>query len=167
MRFRIRQIDPIAEPALGGARWDYADTFEILLDHPDDHAAEQWLRTALDRAGEPVRRLVRLVHRNVVRFDLDGIDADTSIGWRQVVSQHDVAALEADGSLLRAVIVARRHTPTRCTGSTYLFFHKRTTARLMWLIVRPLHLQVERQLLASAARTLTNPRINLPGSKQG
>jgi hypothetical protein len=90
-----------------------------------------------------------------VRFNLDLDDPDNLLGWHQIVSEHDFAAIEADGSLLRAVVVARRHTPTRCTGSTYLFFHKPTAARLMWLFVRPLHLQLERQLLAGAARALT------------
>jgi hypothetical protein len=164
MSARIRRIDPIDEPALGDARWDYADTFEVLLDHPDDHAAERWLRAALEHTDEPVRRLIRLVHRNVVRFDLDRNDADGFIGWHQVVSEHDVAAFEADGSLLRAVLVARRHTPTRCTGSTYLFFHKPTAARLMWLFVRPVHLLVERRLLAGAARALTSTRVDVPTS---
>ena len=159
---RIRQVDPLAEPVLGGARWDYADTFEVVLDHRDDHAADQWLRTALDHAGEPVRRLIRLVHRAVVRFDLDRNDPDTFLGWHQLVSEHDVAAVEADGSLLRAVLVTRRHSPTRCTGSTYLFFHRPTAARLMWLFVRPVHLRVERQLLAGAARALTDNRLDVP-----
>lgn len=162
MSFRIRRIDPIAEPALHGARWDYADTFEVVLDQPDDHPAEQWLRTALDQAGGPVRHLIGLVHRNVVRFNLDLDDPDNLLGWRQMVSEHDLGAIEADGSLLRAVLVARRHTPTRYTGSTYLFFHKPTAARLIWLFVRPLHLQMERQLLAGAARALTQSRAGVP-----
>jgi hypothetical protein len=155
MSFRIRRIDPITEPALDGVRWDYADTFEVLLDQPDDHPAEQWVRAALEQSSGPVRHLIPLVHRNIVRFNLDLDDPDNLLGWHQIVSEHDSAAIEADGSLLRAVVVARRHTPTRCTGSTYLFFHKPTAARLMWLFVRPLHLQLERQLLAGAARALT------------
>jgi hypothetical protein len=159
MSFRIRQIDPVAEPALRGARWDYADSFEILLDRPDDHPAGDWLTAALAEAAEPMRQLIRLVHRHVVRFDIDPAADDGLIGWRQLVSEHDVAAITADGSLVRAVLVARRHTPTRCTGSTYLFFHKPTAARLMWLFVRPIHLVAERRLLAGAARALTGKRL--------
>jgi hypothetical protein len=155
MSFRIRQLDPIPEPTLPCPRWDYADTFEVLLDQPDDHPADQWLRTALEQAGGPVRRLIPYVHRSVVRFNLDLDDPDDLLGWHQIESGHDFAAIEADGSLLRAVVAARRHTPTRCTGSTYLFFHKPAAARLMWMFVRPLHLHLERRLLAGAARALT------------
>jgi hypothetical protein len=153
--YRIRRIDPIDEPALRGARWDYAYSFEILLDHPDDNPAGAWLRGAIVEAGESKRRLIRLVHRHIVRFDMDRGDADGLIGWRQIVSEQDVAAIQADGSLLRAVLVARRHTPTRCTGSTYLFFHRPRAAGLMWLFVRPIHLEAERRLLAGAARAFT------------
>ena len=51
---------------------------------------------------------------------------------------------------------------TLVTGSTYLFFHRPTAARLMWLFVRPVHLRVERQLLAGAARALTDNRLDVP-----
>jgi hypothetical protein len=155
MTFRIRQVEPNPEPALGIAGWDYADSFELRFDRPDDHPPDLWLRTGLARAGAPVRRAITLVHRHVVRFDLDKTDRDGFLGWHQLVSEPDVAAVEADGTLIRAVIVARRPEPTRCTGSTYVFFHRPTAARLMWLVVRPIHLRVERRLLASAARALT------------
>lgn len=155
MSFRISRCDPGAEPRLGIAGWDYADSFEVRLDSPDDHPADVWLRSAVAQAGAPVRRLIRLVHRRVVRFDLDATDRDGFLGWHQLVSEHEVAAVEADGTLIRAVIVARRHEPSRCTTSTYIFFHRPIAARLMWLAVRPIHLQVERRLVASAARTLT------------
>lgn len=161
MSFRISKIDPIPEPALEGARWHYADTLEVSLDQRDDHSAEQWLRGALDQTSRPLRRLIRLVHRYIVRFDLDPDDPDNLLGWHQLVSEPDFAAIEADGSLLRAVLIARRHTPTRCTGSTYLFFHKQKASRLMWLFVRPLHLRLERQLLAGAARALTQSRASV------
>ena len=161
MSFRISKIDPITEPALNGARWDYGDTLEILLDQPDDHPAEQWLRTALDQTSGPLRRAIRLVHHHVVQFDLDPDDPDNLLGWHQLVSDDEFAAIEADGSLLRAVLVARRHTPTRCTGSTYLFFHKPAAARLTWLFVRPLHLHLERRLLTGAARALAQGRAGV------
>jgi hypothetical protein len=164
MSFRVRQIDPIAEPALRGEPWDYADSFDVLFDEPDDHPAEEWLRAAIEQAGEPMRRLIRLVHRGIVRFDFDEDAANGFIGWRQIVAEQDVAAIEADGSLLRAVLVARRHSPTRCTGSTYLFFHKPTASRLMWLVVRPIHVRVERHLLAGAARVLTKRHAKVPAA---
>ena len=71
MSFRIRTIDPIAQAALNGAQWQYADTFEITLDEPDDHRADEWLQAALEHTSRSARVLVRLVHRHVVRFDLD------------------------------------------------------------------------------------------------
>lgn len=155
MSFRIRQVEPTDEPVLQGAKWSYADSFEVVLDQPDDHPAEMWLRTALGQASGPERRLIQLVHRHLVRLRPDPEDPDDFLGWHQVVAEQDVAAVEADGDLLRAVLVARRHTPTRYTGSTYLFFHKPTAARLMWIAVRPIHTRVERQLLVGSARGLT------------
>src|SRR3954467_9323362 len=76
MSFLVRHIDPGAEPRLGITGWDYADSFEVRLDSPDDHPADVWLRTALTQAGAPVRRLIQLIHRHVVRFDLDAADRD-------------------------------------------------------------------------------------------
>jgi hypothetical protein len=155
MSFQIRQVTPIVEPVLGDVRWQYADSFEITLDRPDDHPAEVWIRAALDGFGTPMRQIVRLVHRHLVRFDADASGDLGMPGWRDVLSEQDVAAVEADGPLLRAVIVARRHSPTRCTGSTYLFFHKPKAARVLWLFVRPVHLQAEKRLLIGAAKRLT------------
>jgi hypothetical protein len=63
--------------------------------------------------------------------------------------------------LLSATLVARRHTPTRYTSSTYLVFHHARAARLMWRIVRPIHLRVEQYLLSRAARMLTQPKADL------
>lgn len=154
MSFRIGRVDPVVEPALGIDAWDYADAFEVVLDQPDHHLAEQWLRAGLAEAPKRITGLVRLILRHIVRFDLDGDDPTAFLGWRPLVSEHDVAAIEADGPLTRAVLVARRHSPTRCRTSTYLFFHNRVAARLMWMGVRPIHLRAERYLLAGAARTL-------------
>lgn len=159
MSYRVNRVAPIEEPTFDGAQWQYADGFEILLDEPDEHVAEQWLRAAVGQLRGPLRALVPAVHRAVVRLDLDPADPDDLLGWHQTVAEPDVAAIEADGSLVRAVLVARRHSPTRLTGSTYLFFHKARPAQLMWLFVRPIHVQVERQLLAGAARTLTRGPI--------
>jgi hypothetical protein len=165
MGFRVEQVVPGAEPTLGIVGWDYADCFEVRLDSPDGHPANMWLRTAIAQAGAPVRRLIRLVHRHVVRFQLDPTDRDGFLGWNQLISTPDLAAVEANGTLIRAVIVARRHEPTRYTTSTYLFFHRRTAARLMWLTVRPVHTQVERRLVAMAARALTGEHAQLSGCR--
>jgi len=154
VNFQIRRIEPIAEPLLVDQAWDYADSFEVLLDQPDDHSAQEWIQAAVGRLGDRTRRLVMFVHRRIVRFDFGRDDENGLLGWSPLVTGHDVTAVQADGPIVRAVLVARRQGPARCTSSTYLFFHKQGQARLMWMLVRPLHLEVERRLLAGAASTI-------------
>jgi hypothetical protein len=155
MTFRVRRIDPPDDAANGDARWDYADSFEIALDQPRDISAEQWLAAAIGQTPPAVRQLIRLIHRHVLRFDLDGSESSGPLGWTQCISTHDVVAMTVDGSLLRALLVTRRHTPTRGSVATYLYFHRPGAARRVWRFVQPIHLLVERRLVTRAARVIT------------
>jgi hypothetical protein len=133
--------------------YDYADSFEVVLAEPDGHSAEEWARTALEQSHPLVRRLIRVVHARVLCFDLGPSDKQHILGWRIVSSDPDGLQLEAGGPLGRAVIVARRTSPTASAVSTYVFF-TRQRARLIWAVVGPVHRRVAPYLLRRAARAL-------------
>jgi hypothetical protein len=94
--------------------------------------------------------LVAFVHTRVAGFRDSGADGIGMPGWQIVAMEDDVVMLEASGSLLRAVIVARRNSPTRSTFTTFLFY-RRKGAAWMWWFVRPLHQRVARYLLENGA----------------
>ena len=130
---------------------DYADSFALLMSEPDDHTAEEWVRAGLEQPL--LRRLIVLVHRHVLRFALGPADEQHILGWRIAVSEPDVVMLQTGGPLLRAVIVARRTSPTSAVASTFVFY-ERSGTRLLWLLVGPLHRRVAPYLLRRADRTL-------------
>jgi hypothetical protein len=143
-----RAVQP--EPLLDGGH-DYADCFEIQLHQPDVHTAEEWIRTALERSPS-LRQLIRIVHVHVARFHLSspGSDADHILGWRIASATPDVVLLETAGPLLRAAIVARRHSPTSATLTTFLYYERLLT-RPMWWAIGPLHRRIVPYLLEHAA----------------
>jgi hypothetical protein len=153
--FRVTRVPVGPEPRLGGRAYDYADSFAVHLDEPDAHSAEEWVRTAIEQAPAALGALVVYVHRDLIRFRLGPIsDAEHIIGWQIVHSSPDVFQMQAGGPLVDAVIVARRDSPTRAKLTTFLFYRHRSV-RLLWLVIRPLHLTVARHLLQQAATTFT------------
>jgi hypothetical protein len=157
--FRVDQIAVAPEPLLDSSVHDEADSFEVRLDQPDIHSAEEWVRTALEDAPAGLRLLIRRVHRDVIRFRLGPqSDADHILGWQIVTSSPDVLQLEAAGPVARGVIVARRQSSTRATLTTFVFY-RNSSARLMWPFIRPVHQRVARYLLHRAAATFTAPAV--------
>lgn len=154
--FRIDQVAVAAEPLLGGRAYDEADSFEVSLDRPNGHTAEEWVRTALDDAPAGLRLFIRRVHRDLIRFRLGPqSDANHVLGWQIVTSTPDLLHLEADGPVARGTIVARRQSPTRATLTTFVAY-RHPSARLMWPFIRPVHQRVARYLLHRAAATFTS-----------
>jgi hypothetical protein len=154
--FRVREVEVPAEPLLRGGRYDYADSFEVVLDHPDTHSAEEWVRTALHQAPDALATLIRLVHRHVIRFRLGpAFDDEHIIGWRVVVSSQDVMQMEASGPIVDAVIVARRKSPTVATLTTFLFYRRSAAAKLMLVAIRPVHKRAAYDLMRRAAMAFT------------
>jgi hypothetical protein len=156
--FSVRRIAVPPEPLLPDAAYDYADAFEVTLSEPDDHPAETWVRTALEASPAALRRLIGIVHGRVIRFRLGPTsDPQHIIGWRIVTSEPDVVCIEAVGPILRAAISARRTSPRAAVLTTFLWYaHPR--ARLLWLVVGPLHRRVAPYLLRRAAESLTTSR---------
>jgi hypothetical protein len=153
--FRVYRCPVPAEALVNGAAYDYADSFEVRLEHPDTHSAEQWARAALEHAPPTSRRLIRLVHARVLRFRLGPCsDANHILGWPIVTADHGVVHLETAGPLLRALIILRRTSPT-CAAATTFVFYERSTARPLWVAVGPLHRRIAPYLLQRAAASMT------------
>ena len=69
-------------------------------------------------------------------------------------STRDAFHMQTRGPALRAEIVLRRGSDTTATVTTFLF-HGRRSARLLWLVVGPLHRRIAPNLLARAADHVT------------
>ena len=152
--YRSRRVDVPPEPLV--AEYDYADAFELLLDRPDTHTAEEWVRQGLEGSPAPVRGLIRFVHARVIRFALqDG--PGTVLGWHVVRSERDVFHLHTEGPLLRADIVARRTSPTTVGFGTFLSY-RHAAAPVLWRVIGPLHRAIAPYLLRRAASSLCRSR---------
>jgi Protein of unknown function (DUF2867) len=136
---------------LVGCRHDYADAFEVELPHTDRRTPEQAFRAALPQAPSSLR-FVPLVHRLVLRFRLGPLASpDHLIGWRVVSSDTDVIHLEAEGPLMRGIIVGRRADPSTAVLTTFVVYVRRTPARIVWALVGPLHRRIVPHLLERGA----------------
>jgi hypothetical protein len=147
------------EPLIGDTRYDYADAFELRSPEPDPRTAEQFARDALENAPGPVRGIVRLVHRHVLRFTLAPSSSPQHIlGWTILASEPDLIQLQAVSPLLgRGVLVGRRVEPTRMVLTTYIFYTRPAAGRAVWAVVGPLHRAVAPYLLKRAARATRRP----------
>lgn len=148
----MRRRTVAQEPLCGQGRWDYADAFEVQVGQRDRRSAEQWVRSALERAPWAVRCTVRVAQRGLLGMHLaPGPGPDHIIGWRIRASHPDVVHLQAHSPLLRAAIIGRRAGPTRLVVSTYVSYTRPRPARALWAVVAPVHRAVARYLLGRAA----------------
>ena len=150
VRARRRTVRP--EPCLPGDGFDYVDCFEAPAAADDLRPAVELARAGLEGAPAPLRAVIFLAHRGVLRFRLrPRHDEATVLGWQVVSSTHDVAVLEAQGPLMRGVLVARRDPESTLRLSTYLYYRRPRIARVLWTVVGPVHRRVAPYLLARAA----------------
>ena len=146
---RARRV-AVQDPRAAGS--DYADAFEIRLAGTDDRTAEEWLRDALEQLPAPVRWAIVVVHRYVLRFRLGPLGApDHVLGWRVATDEPTEMVLQTSSSLLDATIVGRRPDPTRTSITTALRHRRPLLARLVWMLVGPLHRRIAPLLLERAA----------------
>lgn len=158
-RPRARRREPVDhEPLIGPTVVDYADSFEIDVPEQETRSLEELFRGALDNA--PVlARLTPLVHRCVLRFSLGPSGSrDHIFGWKIAQSDTDVVRLQAEGSLIRGMIVVRRTSPTTISLTTFVGYSKRTAARIVWAIIGPLHRRVAPYLLERGVDTARQTR---------
>lgn len=161
--FTVRECRVAPEPLVAGPAYDYADSFELLLAQPDHHLAPEWMRVVIGEASPAVMSLVAFVHTRIAGFRGTSGRGVGMPGWTVARQDDDVVMLEASGSLLRAVIVARRASATRLTFTTFLFYRRPSAARV-WLFIRPLHQRVARYLLANAAKAMAQRPPERPTS---
>jgi len=168
---RPRRVPVVAdEPLIGSDRFDYADAFEIRVPEADARSAEELARCALEQASSPVRSTVRIAHRHLLRLRLGaGSSPHHLFGWKILTSEPDVIHLEAVSPLLgRAVLVLRRVDPTRAVITTYLFYARPVSARVVWTIAAPLHRRIAPYLLERAVRRPPHgPRTGSRQATQG
>jgi hypothetical protein len=150
--YRSYRVAVAGEP-LAPASYDCADSFELRLDRPDDHRAEEWVRAGLEQAAPPIPSLIRLVHGRVLRFALTNQPGNV-LGWRLVSAEPDVVHLRTEGRLARAEIVARRTAPDVAGFTTYIHYKSRAMPAL-WGVIGPVHRAIAPYLLRRAAAKLT------------
>ena len=149
MRPAVARVRPVPAPD-DGARWDYVDAFE-LHGSPDDRTAEQWARAALEQAPRAVRWTVLVAHRSVLRFRLGPLDGPAHVlGWRVAEQTPDRIRLEAAGPLVSAAIDGRRLSASSLRLTTSLRY-EHPVARVLWVVVGPLHRRLAPLLLRRAA----------------
>ena len=140
----------VTDPLIESDSYDYADAFEIEIPQADTRSPEQLFRDA-SGGGPQVLRWVPFVHQWVLRFRLGPASSPNHIfGWRIVTSEPDVIRIEADGPLMRGVIVGRRDSTSTAVLTTYIFYVRRAQARVIWALVGPLHRRVAPRLLQRA-----------------
>lgn len=143
---------PVGDEALGEGA-DYADRFEIAVADADERTAEQWARGALEGMPAALRAFVLFAHRRLLRLRLGHLESDGNVlGWRIVTSQQDLVQLEAEGPLIRAVLLGRRTSQATMVLRTFVFFRRAPAARVTWAVVGPIHRRVAPYLLERAAR---------------
>ena len=96
-------------------------------------------------------RLIPIVHKYVLRFHLGPpVSPSHMFGWRIVTSTPDVIRLEADGPLIRGILVGRRDSGPTAVLMTYVFYVRPIPARIIWALVGPLHRKAAPYLLKRA-----------------
>lgn len=154
--YRVHRIAATPEHSLSGSEPDYADSFAIELESPDAHSPEQWARAALEQASPVVRGIIRFAQVRVLRLHLrPRTDSDAVLGWPVKASTSDTLHLRAAGPLLSGDIFGRRTSPRRLVVTTSLDF-ERPLARLLWMLVGPLHRLIAGYLLRRAAAFLAS-----------
>jgi hypothetical protein len=142
----LTQTRRCAVEPLPGVGYDYADAFEVEVSEGDTRSPEQVVRAAVDGASSI--SLVIPVHRWVLGFRLGPRSSpDHLFGWRIVTSEPDVVRLEAEGPLMRGIIVGTRVSKTRAVLTTYVTYVQRGRARVVWTFVGPLHRMIAPRLL--------------------
>jgi len=144
-------VDELHDPAVGDVDFDYVDGFEVKVARPDERSMESLARAALEDVPLALRGVILVAHRVVLRFHLGSLaSADHVLGWRIVTSAPDHVVLEADGPLLRGVMVGRQTGPQVTVLRTFVLF-RRPAARYVWSVVGVLHRRIAPYLLKRAA----------------
>lgn len=131
---------------------DYVDVFEVPITAGDARTAEQAFRDGVGDKPGARGKLVRWVHRHILRLRLGTARSpDHIIGWPIIRSEPDELVLATDGPLMRGELTLRQDGG-RAVLTTRLHYRHRTAARAVWALIGPLHRVVAPRLMARSAR---------------
>ncbi|VEG41496.1 Protein of uncharacterised function (DUF2867) [Mycolicibacterium flavescens] len=145
---RVQQIRPpealLTTSALG--RIDYADAFEVGIEHPLDCSAEDWMRTILE--GAPVHMRIRLLSAwSAIGLKLRPPGSSrTILGWPIRATVADSVLLGAHSRVgMPGELLLRR----RDGGLLFATFVRQDNpiARKLWSTIEDSHVQTVRSLL--------------------
>lgn len=149
----VEQI-PVGEALLTASalgRIDYADAFEVSIEHPLERSAEEWLRTILE--GAPLHTRIRLLAAwSAIGLKLRIPDSAGSIlGWEIRAGDADFVVLGARSRIgMPGELVLRREKD----GLLFATFvrHDNLIARSLWATIEASHVQTVRSLLQRGCR---------------
>lgn len=137
-----------------GARYDYADAFEVEAPASDAWTAEQWVRHVVEDAPPAVRRTIVFAHRFVLGLRLaPASSSDHVLGWDIAENRPDVLRLTAASPFMRAEIVARRLERSRIRMTTLGHYTRPVPGQLIWVAVGPMHRRFAPYLLEHGVRS--------------
>nr|WP_090346232.1 hypothetical protein [Mycolicibacterium malmesburyense]CRL78829.1 hypothetical protein CPGR_04944 [Mycolicibacterium malmesburyense] len=150
---RVRQVRPghglLSASTLG--RVDYADAFDVNVQRPLDHNAEEWMRMILE--GAPIPTRVRLLSAwSTIGLKLQPPGSGRSIlGWTVRTADADQILLGADSriGMPGELLLCRRDD--RLVFATFAR-HDNAIARALWASIERSHVHTVRPLLERACR---------------
>jgi hypothetical protein len=139
VRSRARRIAVTENPPSPGSLPDYMDAFEVMRSPTDRRSAEQWARDGFEQLPLASRRLLLLVHRWVLGFQLGPWSSPEHVfGWRIASSEPELLHLEARSTLLTGHMVWRLYEE-RLVMTTSLQYRKRRMAAAVWAVLGNIH----------------------------
>jgi hypothetical protein len=128
-----------------GTSYDYADAFAVELPAPDPTPPERWL-------GAAFTRLPRVVDLITTRLGFSSAGSAPLDGWEIRANDPDLVHLVTDLPMAHVDFVGRNTSPTRRTLTTLLTYRRPWPARLVWLVVAPVHRRTARWILRTSLR---------------
>jgi hypothetical protein len=148
---RAHRVAVTEDPPSPGASPDYADAFEIEIGKSDNRSAEQLARDGFEGLPPAARRSALLLHRWVLGFPLGPWSSPEHVfGWRIVSADRELLHLEARSTLLTGHMVWRA-AHKRLAMSTFLYYHRRRSAPVVWAMLGNVHRGAAPWLLGLAA----------------
>jgi hypothetical protein len=149
---QARRRPPEAEPLIAElGDYDYADSFQIDLNRPEERTPEEWMRAAIGGAHVAIKTTVGIAWRYLLRFDLDARAPRQLFGMPILESTPKLAHMSGDSPLLVGHLIGRRDGPTRISLTTALIFKQRRLASAVWATAGPAHRRIAPYLLERAA----------------
>lgn len=148
---RVRRSPLSADPAAGEQRFDFGCAYEVALAPGDTRSAEQWARAVWEEAPAPLRWVMLIGWRLVLRLRLGPLrhSPDHVLGWRITARDPGGIVCELDSRFLSASNVFRA-ADGRLTWSTFVTYD-RPAARVIWPLAAPLHRLIVQIALRRAA----------------